>query len=244
MGECLVDDLEARPGGTNGVNIIANGTFEAGLTNWTPQGDHVRSSLETAAGLGGYQSGQSLHLRSTDGFWTLGDYVQGILTQTSLADGQTATLRLKARWLHGWPEVLMRLHGNWLEVTGKMSMPANLGTPGMRNSRYVPKPGPAIYQVEHAPAIPPANSPVVVTARIHDTALALPTLLYRIDTGVNPTPAYTPRCHVGQWHGWRCHCRRRPLQRHHPRASGGHGGRLSRPGQRLLMARPRSFRPT
>jgi hypothetical protein len=191
VGECLVDNLEARPGGTNGVNIIANGTFEAGLTNWTPQGDHVRSSLETATGLGGYQSGQSLHLRSTDGFWTLGDYVQGTLTQTNLAAGQTATLRLKARWVRGWPEVLMRLRGNWLEVAGKMPVPANLGTPGMRNSRYVPKPGPAIYEVKHAPAIPPANAPVVVTARIHDTALALPTLLYRIDTGVNPAPAYT-----------------------------------------------------
>lgn len=191
VGECLVDNLEVRPGGTGGINIVANGTFEAGLTNWSPQGDHVRSSLETAAGLGGYQSSQSLHLRSSDSFWTLGDYVQGILTQTNLGNGQTATLRLKARWLHGWPEVLMRLRGNWLEVAGKMPVPANLGTPGMRNSRYLPNPGPAIYDVKHTPAIPPSNSPVVVTARIHDPALAQPTLLYRVDRGVNLNPTYT-----------------------------------------------------
>ena len=191
VGECLVDDLEVRPGGTNGANIVSGGDFESGLTGWSPQGDHMRSSLETAAGLGGYQSSQSLHLRSSDSMWTLGDYVQGSLTQTNLASGQTATLRLKARWLHGWPEVLMRLNGNFIEVTGAMPVPPNLGTPGMPNSRYIAQPGPAIYEVKHTPSLPPANVPVVVTARFHDFNTFQPTLLYRIDTAVNPTPTYT-----------------------------------------------------
>ncbi|HWV99717.1 MAG TPA: lamin tail domain-containing protein [Candidatus Acidoferrum sp.] len=188
VGECLVDNVEVRPGGINGPNIIANSDFEIDLSNWSPQGDHIRSSLETA--LGGYQSSQSLHLRSSDSVWTLGDGVQGMLTQTTLGAGQTATLRLKARWLAGWPEVLMRLRGNWLEVTGGMPVPANLGTPGMPNSRYVTYPGPAIYEVKHSPPLPSANQPVVVTARFHDFNPFRPTLLYRIDTGVNPFPAY------------------------------------------------------
>ena len=123
--------------------------------------------------------------------WTLADYVQGSLTQTNLASGQTATLRLKARWLHGWPEVLMRLNGNFIEVTGAMPVPPNLGTPGMPNSRYVAQPGPAIFEVKHTPSLPPANVPVVVTARFHDLNAFQPTLLYRIDTAVNPTPTYT-----------------------------------------------------
>ncbi len=190
VGEGLVDNLEVRPGGTNGPNIVANGDFEAGLANWTAQGDHLRSSLETSTGLGGYQSSQSMHLRSSDGIWTLADSVQGVLTQTTLGSGQTATLRLKARWLHGWPEVLMRLRGNWLEVTGRMPVPANLGTPGMPNSRYQAAGPPAIYEIAHAPAIPLANQPVVVSARIHDFNAFLPTLRYRIDTGVNPAPTY------------------------------------------------------
>jgi hypothetical protein len=191
VGECLVDNLEVRPGGVAGSNIVSNGTFESGLTGWSPQGDHLRSSLETGSGLGGYQSSQSLHLRASDSMWTLGDYVQGSLTQTSLASGQTATLRLKARWLHGWPEVLMRLNGNFVEVTGAMPVPANLGTPGQPNSRYTPKPGPAIFDVKHAPSLPAANAPVVVTARFHDINPFQPTLRYRIDTAVNPTPTYT-----------------------------------------------------
>jgi hypothetical protein len=188
VGECLVDNIEVHPGGPTGANIVANGSFESGLSPWLPQGDHIRSSLETA--LGGYQSSSSLHLRASDSVWTLGDYVQGTLTQTTLGAGQTATLRLKARWLRGWPEVLMRLRGNWLEVSGAMPVPPNLGTPGLPNSRAVANPGPAIYEVKHSPALPAANQAVVVSARFHDLNTFQPTLLYRIDTGVNTTPTY------------------------------------------------------
>jgi len=97
VGECLVDNLEVRPGGTNGANIVMDSGFESGLGAWFPQGDHVRSSLETTPGLGGYPPGtNSLHLRSSDGMWTLADYVQGPLSQTTLAAGQTATSRITA----------------------------------------------------------------------------------------------------------------------------------------------------
>ena len=188
VGECLVDNLEVRPGGPTGVNIVSNGTFEAGLSPWVALGDHMRSSLETA--LGGYQSAHSMHLRSSDGVWTLADSLQGQLTQTTLAAGQTATLRLKARWLHGWPELLMRVRGNWIEVTGAMPLPPNLGTPGLPNSRAVANAGPAIYEINHSPALPGANQPVVVSARFHDLNPFQPTLLYRVDTGVNPVPSY------------------------------------------------------
>ncbi len=112
------------------------------------------------------------------------------MSQTTLAAGQTATMRLKARWLRGWPEVLLRLRGNWLETTGRMPVPANLGTPGQRNSRYVTNAGPAIYEVKHSPALPAANQPVVVTARFHSFRPFQATLRYRVDTGVNPTPSY------------------------------------------------------
>ena len=190
IGECLVDNIEVRPGGLNGPNIVNNGDFESGTNGWIAQGDHLRSSLETASGLGGYQSSQSMHLRSSDGVWTLADSLQGTLSQTTLAAGQIATLRLKARWLHGWPEILMRLRGNWLEVSGKIPIPSNLGTPGLPNSRFQADPPPAIYEISHSPALPVANQPLVVSARFHSLAAFNPTLLYRIDTGVNPTPAY------------------------------------------------------
>ncbi|HYG34731.1 MAG TPA: CotH kinase family protein, partial [Clostridia bacterium] len=179
VGECLVDDFEVRPG-TSGANLVANPGFEAGLGNWSLQGDQVRSSLESS----GYASANSLHIRSDGRIWTGANSCQAALNGNSLAPGQTATLRFKARWLRGWPEVIFRLNGNWLEAAGAMPVPANLGTPGARNSRWVSNVGPAIYAVTHTPSVPAANQPVVVTARVHDADRVQDfTLIYRVDPG-------------------------------------------------------------
>ena len=37
VGECLVDNLEVRPGGTNGANIVMDSDFESGLGAWSPR---------------------------------------------------------------------------------------------------------------------------------------------------------------------------------------------------------------
>jgi hypothetical protein len=183
VGECLVDNIEVRSG-TAGANLVSNPDFETGLGNWSLQGDHVRSSLENT----GYSSSHSLHIRCSDRIWTGDNSCQVALNGNALGEGQTATLRFKARWLHGWPEVLLRLNGNWIEATGPMPVPANLGTPGARNSRFIANAGPAIYQVTHSPSVPAAAQPVVVSARVHDAdGLQALTLFYRVD----PATAYT-----------------------------------------------------
>jgi hypothetical protein len=182
-GECLVDSVEARSG-TGGANLVANSDFESGLGNWSLQGCFIRSSQENS----GYSGGHSLHIRCSDRLWTGVNSCQATLNANSLAAGQTATLRFKARWLRGWPEALLRLNGNWLEATGSLPVPANLGTPGLPNSRYVANSGPAVYEVVHSPARPAAGQAVVVTARVHDPdGLQSLTLNYRID----PATTYT-----------------------------------------------------
>ena len=183
VGECLVDNLEVRSG-TSGANLVLNPDFETGSTNWSFQGDQVRSSIENS----GYASSHSLHIRCSDRMWTGVNSCQVGLSANTLGAGQTATLRFKARWLHGWPEVLFRVNGNWLEATGPMPVPANLGTPGARNSRFVANVGPAIYQVTHSPPVPAAGQSVVVSARVHDAdGVGGLTLNYRID----PAKTYT-----------------------------------------------------
>jgi hypothetical protein len=182
VGECLVDNVEVRDAGD--VNYVANSDFESGTNNWYFQGCHVRSSLENS----GYSSGHSLHIRCGDRFFNGINSCQVFLNTNTLAAGQTATLRFKARWLCGWPEVLLRIHGNWLEATGPMPVPVNLGTPGLRNSRYVTNAGPAIYSVTHAPALPAAGQAAVVTARVHDSdGVQSLTLNYRLDPGTSYT---------------------------------------------------------
>ena len=187
VGECLMDNIEVLAGGTNGPNYVSNPTFESGLGNWECQGDHNRSTLETN---GGYASAQCLHVRSSDGLWTGYNSVQGVLNNSTLAAGGTVTLRLKARWLRGWPEVIMRLRGDYLELSGALPVPLNLGTPGLPNSMAVTHAAPAICEVNHWPPMPAANQPVLVTARFHDVNGFTPQVLYRLDTVSNSAPTY------------------------------------------------------
>src|SRR5262249_13408313 len=102
--------------------------------------------------------------------------------------GNMATLRARVRWLRGNTNLLLRLRGQWLECAGVLTVPSNLGTPGERNSRYLLNVGPAISDVAHAPVLPAAGEPVVVTARASDPqGISALLLHYRID----PAAAFT-----------------------------------------------------
>ncbi len=181
VGECLVDNVEVLAG-SSGTNVVLNADFEKGLGSWALQGCFARSSLEGT----GFQSAQSLHVRSSDRLWTGDNSCQAALTANSLAAGQTATLRFRARWLRGWPEVLLRLNGNWLEASGSLPVPVNLGTPGAPNSHSTRNAGPAIYGVAHAPPLPAAGQPVLITARGDDPdGLVAATVNYRLDPSSN-----------------------------------------------------------
>jgi hypothetical protein len=180
-GECLIDNVEViGPGSTN---RIVNSTFESGTSGWTFQGNHVRSSQANE----GFSSTRSLYVRASARGDTGANRIRTPING-ALAAGNTVTLRMRARWLRGWPEPLMRVKGNYLEATGQMILPSNLGTPGERNSRWANNTGPAIYEVQHAPVTPGASENVIVTARVHDPdGLSSLTLRYRID----PSASYT-----------------------------------------------------
>ncbi|MGC8743825.1 MAG: lamin tail domain-containing protein [Verrucomicrobiia bacterium] len=183
-GECLVDDLEIIPYGTT-QNYVANSGFESGLVNWSLLGCFNRSNLEPGKGING---SNALRLRTRDRIFTLANSAQCSLTNTSLSAGQTVTMRLKARWLRGCPEILFRLHGAWFEATGPMKVPKNLGTPGLPNSRAVTNAPPAIYAVKHYPALPSAGEDCRVFAMTDDSdGVQSLYLNYRID----PNAAYT-----------------------------------------------------
>ncbi|MHB9010149.1 MAG: lamin tail domain-containing protein, partial [Limisphaerales bacterium] len=181
-GECLVDDVELFRAGS--TNVVRNPGFEGGTTSWSFFGNHSRSTVDTT----GAASGTScLHVRAG------GDGDTGINSIrtplfTSLPANSTATIRAKVRWVTGWPEVLFRLQGNWLELPARMTVPKNLGTPGLPNSRRVNNAGPAIYEVTHQPALPRANETVVVRCRVSDPdGVASVQLRYRRDPNASLT---------------------------------------------------------
>ena len=176
-GECLVDNVEVLAEG--GGNRIANPTFDSGITGWFMQGTHERSSWEVKEG---FDAAGSLRVRADGRGDTGANRIRSALSAPRPVVGKTATLRAKARWLRGEPGLLLRLHGNWLEADGRLTVPANLGTPGQKNSRAILNAGPAIYAVAHAPVLPAAQQEVVVTARVDDPD-GVPTLIlnYRVD---------------------------------------------------------------
>ena len=181
-GECLLDNVEVIGGGSN-VNLVANSTFESGLAPWVGRGNHIRSSLEAS---GGYQGGHAFHVRASSRC----DYGPNRLYSTITVPTGTVTIRAKVRWLCGWPEFLLRLHGGWIEATGPLILPGNLGTPGAPNSRAVSNAPPAIYAVSHTPTLPDGGQPVVVTARVSDPdKISSVVLNYRMDG--TPAAPYT-----------------------------------------------------
>jgi hypothetical protein len=180
-GECLLDEVEVIPE-PGGANRVANPGFEAGLQDWVMQGDHAGSLLHTN---GGYLSRNALHIRAGARGDTGANHIRAALT-APLVPGQTVTLRARVRWLSGWPEILLRLRGNYLEAVGRMRLPLGPGTPGRPNSRTVANAGPAIADVTHRPVLPSSGQPVVVTAILDDPdGLSSAWVHYRVDPGTN-----------------------------------------------------------
>lgn len=194
-GECLVDNVEVIPKG--GTNVVANGTFDAGTVGWFFQGTHEQSAWQASGGF----SGGCLHVVASDRGDTGANRIRTVLTRT-LVGGSTATLRAKVRWLKGHPEILLRLHGNWLEAAGNTLTSRDLGSPGGCNTRFRTNAGPAITGVRHWPVLPAAGQAVTVTAQIEDPdGIAQTVLKYRVDPASNYVTVPMNYCGAGFFSG-------------------------------------------
>ena len=183
-GEALVDNLAFLNNG--GANLVSNGDFESGTTGWTFGGVLRNSYVQSGAGVGG---GQALHMVSVGRGDTGANKIVSTLTAAATTGGaNTGTIRASVRWLKGSPYILFRPRGHWMEASQKLNVPANCGTPGLPNSRYVTNAGPAIVDVAHSPVLPAAGQAVVVGVRpVDPDGVSAVTLNYRID----PAASYT-----------------------------------------------------
>jgi hypothetical protein len=176
-----VDNVEVIPQG--GANVVANGTFDGNGSGWFFQGTHDQSYWQAA---GGY-SGGCLHIVASGRGDTGANRVRTALTQT-LNSGTTATLRAKVKWLKGNPEIMLRLHGNYLEATTNIITTRSLGSPAVRNTQARANTGPAITDVRHVPVLPAAGQAVTVSAQVNDPdGLSTLLLKYRVDPSSNYT---------------------------------------------------------
>ena len=114
-----------------GANLLRNPGFERALNDWAAGGTHEDTTLELG---GGHNGGNALHIRAAERGDTASNRIRARLTD-GLTNGSIAIIKADVRWLRGTPDILLRLHGNYLEVRGQMPVPKNLGTPGAANSR-------------------------------------------------------------------------------------------------------------
>lgn len=176
-GECLVDDVEFID--EEGTNRVTNGGFADDRNGWFFQGTHDGSFIEAEAG---FESQESLHIVATGRGDNGANRVRFRMRPPFVQPFTMATIRAKVRWLRGHPEILIRPKGNYLEAIGKMEVPRNLGTPGLRNSQKIENAGPSILEVGHFPVLPRDGEAVRVTARVDDPqGVAAVELKYRID---------------------------------------------------------------
>jgi len=165
-GEVLIDDLYLGIGNTS---RLSNNGFESGESNWRFLGNHVRSFVTTSDR---HYGTHSLHLVATGH----GDPGANRINQSlSSVTASTVTFRGWARWLRGSRFLLLRTSREQSPVqpprpahSFELTMPLNLGTPGMQNTSFVSNRGPDIFDVQHAPVLPLAGEPIVVTARVTD----------------------------------------------------------------------------
>ncbi|MGI9244358.1 MAG: lamin tail domain-containing protein, partial [Verrucomicrobiales bacterium] len=167
-GAAQIDDVELIPDG--GGNQISNSDF-SDTGDWFFQGTHEPSEI----------SGGVLNLRATKRGDLGANRIRARLS-AALASGTRATIRARARWQGGSPDLLLRLLGNYLEVPALLDVPRDLGTPGAPNSQLVSNAPPVIESVRHRPVLPAANEAVRITARASDPdGLTSMRLDYRLD---------------------------------------------------------------
>ena len=191
-GECFVDDVSIRRSG--GANLVPNGGFESTLTQWILGGTHVRSARTTAES---HSGGASLAVVASGKGDTLVNRIE-VETSPALTAGPY-DVSLWARWARGASLLIAHgeyspgpfrvtpcftcgtpepnLSGNPLSAPLRMTIPANLGTPGaengaarrLREATGSDNLGPVGAELRHSPAVPAPGAPVSVTVRLADS---------------------------------------------------------------------------
>jgi len=108
--EFLVDNVYAvvLSTATNYLSA-ANSTFESGVGDWLFRGTHIRTTLENSGGFGG---GRCLHVRTTARGDTAANRCLVRCPTIPSTGNPMVRLGAKVRWLRGWPEALVRVHGD------------------------------------------------------------------------------------------------------------------------------------
>ena len=179
-GEVLIDDLSVveEPDGS-AIQLIANGGFD-GLDTWRAVGNHRGSEVVPDPDDPGNSVLKIVARGPTE---HLNNHIETTLAGgRSVVNGREYEISFRARWVAGSPLLNTRLFFNRAARTTLLDRPLHVGTPGAPNSRGEGNIGPTYSEVLHDPPVPPAGTPVTVSAIPADPdGVAEMTLYYAVE---------------------------------------------------------------
>ncbi|MFP4069972.1 MAG: lamin tail domain-containing protein [Opitutales bacterium] len=206
-GEFLIDDISVieDPDGA-ARQLIQNGDFSGGRTTaWRLLGNHRRAEVVPDPD---DPSNSVLRIESTGPTGHMHNHAETTLKHggayVEIDGSETYEISLRARWISGSPRLHARLYFNRLARTCLLPILDGGGTPGAPNS-VLPTGdtgvGPTHRDLAHAPAVPAAGEPAVVSVRPHDPdGLDSLTLRYSVNGAAWQSAAMADRGD-GVWEG-------------------------------------------
>lgn len=157
-----------------GGNLLVNSTRmsadSASASGWLAQGTHYATHFE----------GAEMHLIADGHGDNRPNRVE--LDATAMNQGSTYEVSFEARWVAGASRLIVQTWDHSIATTVSLPVPRNLGTPGLRNSRYIAQPAAQVDRLLHSPAVPTAGQAVRVTVAVHSPIPSPQVLLYhRLD---------------------------------------------------------------
>lgn len=153
----VLRNIELRPT-AGGANLLANaGVTTSGPGNvdgWRSQGNHWAT----------HHDAEGVHFVAEGGGDQKANHAEK--DAAGLIAGTEYTLTFEARWIYGKPRIVAQTWDLSWGGTVQLPIPANLGTPGAQNSRYVPAAPSAVTGLSHSPAVPKTGNTVTVSAKV------------------------------------------------------------------------------
>ncbi len=173
-GHVIIEDVAMKLN-DSGANIISNPSVaspdNSSARGWVCQGTHWASYIE---------NGQ-LHLIADGHGDNKGNRAE--IDIGNLSFDQSYTLSFNARWVSGKSRLVAQTLDHGFGTSFYLSIPNNLGTPGVANSRRLSSPAPVINGVVHSPAVPKPQGQVKVTAQVTSVlSLNSVDVMHRLDS--------------------------------------------------------------
>jgi hypothetical protein len=169
----ILKNIQVRLNGL-GPNLIVNGdrmsTDGRSANGWLAQGSHFATHIENG----------ELHIISDGHGDNRPNRVE--IDVTAMQANQKYEVSFDARWVSGASRLIVETWDHSIGTSISLPISSDIGTPGTRNSCYIPQPAPQVDGLLHDPPVPAARQTVRVMVHVVSPTPSPQVLLYhRLD---------------------------------------------------------------